>query len=142
MGGNGTSNNYATPYASTAIETPGTYKVVVKSGVILSADGTKEYKGGEFEFTVAERAVEVSPSAEDGFCYNDTLEDVVINIHGFVISAPDASAPGAANILTFATPSELRTYMESHKNPPITDDESFEAFSSYISTVIDYISKI
>ncbi len=74
--------------------------------------------------------------------FNDTLDDVVINIHGFVISAPDASAPGAANILTFATPSELRTYMESHKNPPITDDESFEAFSSYISTVIDYISKI
>ncbi len=74
--------------------------------------------------------------------FNDTLDDVIITIHGFVISAPDAAAPGAANILTFATPSELRTYMESHKNPAITDNESFDAFSTYISTVIDYISKI
>ena len=76
MGGNGTNNTFATPYSATAIETPGTYKVVVKSGVILSADGTKEYKGGEFTFTVEKAAVEITPSAEDGFCYNATFSSV------------------------------------------------------------------
>ena len=96
MGGNGTSNNYATPYASTAIETPGTYKVVVKSGVILSADGTKEYKGGEFEFTVAERAVEISPSAEEGFCYNETFENVA-DFSEFVITVKYAKSDVVIN---------------------------------------------
>ena len=96
MGGNGTSNNFATPYASTAIETPGTYKVVVKSGVILSADGTKEYKGGEFEFTVAERAVEISPSAEDGFCYNETYENVA-DFSEFVITVKYAKSDVVIN---------------------------------------------
>ncbi len=76
MGGNGSSNTFATPYSSTAIETAGTYKVVVKPGVILSADGTKAYEGGEFEFTVAKRDAVVSPSAEDGFCWNETFESV------------------------------------------------------------------
>ena len=76
MGGNGTNNTFATPYSATAIETPGTYKVVVKSGVILSADGTKEYKGGEFTFTVEKAAVQITPSAEDGFCYNATFSSV------------------------------------------------------------------
>ena len=76
MGGNGTSNTFATPYSATAIETPGTYKVVVKSGVILSADGTKEYKGGEFTFTVEKAAVQITPSAEEGFCYNASFSSV------------------------------------------------------------------
>ena len=85
MGGNGTNNTFATPYSATAIETPGTYKVVVNPGVILSADGTKEYKGGEFEFTVAERPVEVSPSAEEGFCWNETFNNVA-DFSEFVIT--------------------------------------------------------
>ena len=96
MGGNGTTNDFATPYSTTAIETPGTYKVVVKSGVILSADGTKEYKGGEFEFTVAERAVEISPSAEDGFCYNETYENVA-DFSEFVITVKYAKSDVVIN---------------------------------------------
>ena len=76
MGGNGTSNKFATPYSATAIETPGTYKVVVKSGVILSADGSKEYKGGEFTFTVEKAAVQITPSIEEGFCYNASFSSV------------------------------------------------------------------
>ena len=96
MGGNGTSNNFATPYSATAIETPGTYKVVVLPGVILSADGTKEYKGGEFEFTVAERAVEVSPSAEEGFCWNETFENVA-DFSEFVITVKYAKSDVVIN---------------------------------------------
>ncbi len=96
MGGNGTSNTFATPYASTAIETPGTYKVVVLPGVILSADGTKEYKGGEFEFTVAEKAVEISPSAEEGFCYNETFENIA-DFSEFVITVKYAKSDVVIN---------------------------------------------
>ena len=76
MGANGTMNTFATPYTTTPITAAGTYKVVVKSGVILSADGSKEYKGGEFTFTVEKAAVEITPSAEDGFCYNETFSSV------------------------------------------------------------------
>ena len=96
MGGNGTSNTFATPYASTAIETPGTYKVVVLPGVILNADGTKEYKGGEFEFTVAERAVEISPSAVEGFCYNETFENIA-DFSEFVITVKYAKSDVVIN---------------------------------------------
>ena len=96
MGGNGTSNTFATPYSATAIETPGTYKVVVLPGVILSADGTKEYKGGEFTFTVAERAVEISPAAEDGFCWNETYEKVA-DFSEFVITVKYAKSDVVVN---------------------------------------------
>ena len=70
MGGNGTNNKNANPYTTTDITTPGTYKVVVKPGVIFSADGVAEYAGGEFEFTVVKHPVVVAPTAEEGFCYN------------------------------------------------------------------------
>ena len=68
MGGNGTSNEFATPYSSTEVTTPGTYKVVVYGGVIYSADGEAVFNGGEYEFTVAEHPVEIesiyAPDAE------------------------------------------------------------------------------
>jgi hypothetical protein len=73
----------------------------------------------------------------------DTLDDINITIHGFVIDAHDTSAP-APNILTFATNDELRQYMQEHSNPPTDPDmiENFNAFSEYISTVIDYIGRL
>lgn len=73
--------------------------------------------------------------------FHDTLDDIEINVHGFVISAPDT---GNGTILTFETPSDLRAYMSQHPNPPIPDNDegNFDAFSAYISTVIEYISKI
>ena len=79
-----------------------------------------------------------------GQIFSDTLDDIVININGFVVFPPDISAPSAPQILTFDTPGALRQYMNEHKNPPLgTEDiENFDAFSAYISTVIDYIGKI
>ena len=76
--------------------------------------------------------------------FSDTLDDIIINVNGFVISAPDASAPGAPSILTFDTPDALRQYMNEHKNQPLGEDDNgnFDAFSAYISTVIEYIGKI
>ena len=76
--------------------------------------------------------------------FSDTLDDITINVDGFIISAPDANAPGAPDILTFDNIDALRQYMNEHKNPPLGEDdnENFEAFSAYISTVIDYLGKI
>lgn len=76
--------------------------------------------------------------------FSDTLDDIIINVDGFIISAPDANAPGAPDILTFDNIDALRQYMNEHKNPPLGEDdnENFEAFSAYISTVIDYLGKI
>lgn len=76
--------------------------------------------------------------------FSDTLDDIYININAFVISAPDANAPGAPDILTFDSATTLRNYINEHKNtPPDADEaEGFEAFSSYISTVVDYLGKI
>lgn len=76
--------------------------------------------------------------------FSDTLDNIIININGFVIDAPDAAAPTTPGILTFDTPASLRQYMSEHTNPPLAEDdiENFDAFSAYISTVIDYIGKI
>ncbi len=76
--------------------------------------------------------------------FSDTLDDIEINVHGFIISARDASAPTAPDILIFDSTDSLRNYMQEHQNtPPSTDDmENFEAFSSYISTVVEYLGKM
>jgi hypothetical protein len=72
--------------------------------------------------------------------FSDTLDNIDINIHGFVVN-PTAPAP-TESILTFESVEELRKYMSEHENQPAQDPENFEAFSMYISTVIDYIGKI
>lgn len=76
--------------------------------------------------------------------FSDTLDDIEINVHGFIVSARDSSAPSAPNILIFDNTDTLRNYISKHPNtPPSADDiENFEAFSSYISTVIEYLGKM
>lgn len=71
----------------------------------------------------------------------ETLEDIPIHIHGFVVNAHDAEAPASDNILTFATLDDLREYMTTHQNTPLPADEAenFDAFVNYITTVIDYL---
>lgn len=74
----------------------------------------------------------------------DTLDDVEIGINGFVVSPADGDNPTTPEILTFDSIDTLRKYMEEHPNPPVRDEdaENFDAFSDYISTVIDYIGKL
>ncbi len=76
--------------------------------------------------------------------FSDTLDDIYINVHGFIIAAPDATTPSESDILTFDSINALQTYMSAHPNPPLPADDSgnFDAFSAYISTVIDYLGKI
>lgn len=76
--------------------------------------------------------------------FADTLDDIYININGFVIAARDAATNTSDDILMFASVDELREYMSAHRNPPPAADdvENFDAYSEYIDTVINYIGKI
>ncbi len=73
--------------------------------------------------------------------FTDTLEDIEITIVPFIITNQQIQSD---NILIFQDLSELSLYMDEHKNPPLSDDDdgNFEAFSSYITTVSEYIGNI
>ncbi len=76
--------------------------------------------------------------------FTDTLDDIYININGFVIAAPDAPTSEFQDILMFDSISALRAYMANVPNPPIPDDDAgnFDAYSEYIDTVLNYIGKV
>ena len=75
--------------------------------------------------------------------FSDTLDEIIIDINGFIVSPNRSDNTPAGNILTFNTVQELYQYMSAHKNPTTdTDPESIRAFETYINTVMDYIGKI
>ncbi len=76
--------------------------------------------------------------------FTDTLDNIEININGFVINATDAATSEFQDILMFADVNALRDYMAGHHNPPLPPDDegNFDAYSAYIGTVIDYIGKM
>lgn len=74
--------------------------------------------------------------------FSDTLDDIQINIFGFIIT-PNGPVSNT-DILAFSDVAQLRTYIESNKNTPPTDAgdiENFNAYSEYIDTVINYMDK-
>ena len=70
------------------------------------------------------------------------FEDIEIKINGFVLNStlPESTS----GILVFDNTEHLREYVNKHPNtPPSADEEeNFEAFSSYITTVIEYLGRI
>lgn len=76
--------------------------------------------------------------------FSDTLDDIYININGFVLFAPDEATAEFQNILMFNSITQLKEYMETRKNPTLPEEEkdNFDAYSEYIDTVINYIGKI
>ena len=76
--------------------------------------------------------------------FSDTLDDIYINVSGFVIGAPDAATAEFDDILMFNDVDGLREYITAHPNAPLPDDDNgnFDAYSEYIDTVINYIGKI
>ena len=71
----------------------------------------------------------------------DTLEDIPIYINAFIVSDNGITSSDYPDILTFASTDELRTYMQSHPNPtiPENEQEDFNAFAEYISKVLQFI---
>ncbi|MCQ2581487.1 MAG: hypothetical protein MJ170_00700 [Alphaproteobacteria bacterium] len=74
--------------------------------------------------------------------FSDTLDDIEININAFIVSPLDNSDNDS--IIDFATIDDLREYIQAHTNPPLPDDDdgNFDAFSSFITTVAEYIGNI
>ena len=74
--------------------------------------------------------------------FYDTLDDVDITVNGFILNK---TAPHATpDILVFDSTESLRNYINAHPNTPPDPEkaDTFEAFSSYISTVIEYLGQI
>ncbi len=76
--------------------------------------------------------------------FSDTLDDIYINVNGFVINAVDAQNSESDDILKFDSISSLREYIQTVPNPPLNEEEkeNFEAYSEYIDTVIKYIGSM
>ena len=70
----------------------------------------------------------------------DTAEDIII--HGCIVGGTEKSQ-NPDLISTFATPDELKQFMKEHQNikPDDFDNDLFDAISTYISTVMNYIGK-
>ena len=75
--------------------------------------------------------------------FSDTLDGVEITVHPIVLQPTDTQTQ-QSDILTFNTIDTLREYIIQHRNPPLPsdDDGNFDAYSDYISTVIEYIGKL
>ncbi len=74
--------------------------------------------------------------------FSDVLEDIEINIKGFIV-APASPVDNPA-IQTFTDIPQLRQYIDENKNTPPTDkyaQENFDAYSEFIDTVITYIGQ-
>lgn len=76
--------------------------------------------------------------------FSDTLDDIEINVHPFIINAPDAAANKSDDIMQFESIDGLREYISAHPNTPPTPETQgdFDAYSAYITTVADYVGKI
>lgn len=79
--------------------------------------------------------------------FTDTLEDIEIHINAFIINATNDGDDAADNgILLFNSTNELHDYIIGHPAATIDDDNDeqseFDAYSSYITTVVEYIGKI
>lgn len=76
--------------------------------------------------------------------FNETLEDIQINLNAFIINPLDSDFSGGENIKKFDSLDNLRDYMNEHKSRQITDNEKedFEAYSEYIDTVVGYFNKL
>ena len=76
--------------------------------------------------------------------FADTLDGIEIDIRPFTVYAPDNANPTNPDVLTFDSFGALREYVSARPNPPLSDEdrENFDAYSEYISTVIEYLGKM
>ncbi len=75
--------------------------------------------------------------------FADTLDEIMIDVTGFIVSPTRTPNDTNTNILLFKSVHDLQQYVFAHRNQPdATDEESIRAFETYINTVMDYIGKI
>lgn len=76
--------------------------------------------------------------------FKETLEDITININAFVFDTLNKYSSINNNVLVFKSTEELKNFIDQHPADPITemDQESFDSYSEYIDTIIQYIKNI
>ena len=78
--------------------------------------------------------------------FDDTLGATAndITLHGLIINASEPNTRDDNLIITFDSKADFAKYINEHKNekPNDYDAELFDAFSTYINTVIGYVGKI
>lgn len=103
----------------------------------IGSDETVWIGAGDCQPTDLSKRIEIIQQV-----FSDTLDDVDITVNGFILNknVPQITA----DILVFDSTESLRNYISTHPNIPPTAEEAdtFEAFSSYISTVIEYLGRI
>lgn len=76
--------------------------------------------------------------------FKETLEDIQININAFIVDTLNKYDSLNNDILIFKSVEELKDFVEQHPADQITeiDQESFDSYSEYIDTIIQYIKNI
>lgn len=76
--------------------------------------------------------------------FKETLEDITININAFVIDTLNKYDSLNNDILVFKSTEELKEFIKQHPADDITEaeQESFDSYSEYIDTIIQYIKNI
>jgi hypothetical protein len=78
--------------------------------------------------------------------FEDTLGDTAndLTVRGCIINSSDTENANSDSILTFANITDFAQYMSQNKNvkPDDFDNDLFDAISTYISTVANYIGKV
>ena len=75
--------------------------------------------------------------------FKETLEDIPINISAFMLDTLN-KYPDNNNMMIFKSVDELKEFIAEHPADPITETEkeSFDSYSEYIDTIIQYIKNI
>ena len=76
--------------------------------------------------------------------FKETLEDITININAFIIDTFNKYNSVNDGMLIFKSVDELKDFIKQHPADTITetDQESFDSYSEYIDTIIQYIKNI
>ena len=76
--------------------------------------------------------------------FKETLEDIPININAFILDTFNKYDSQNENLLIFKSTDELQRFISEHPADNIddTDKESFDSYSEYIDTIIQYIKNI
>ncbi len=76
--------------------------------------------------------------------FKETLEDIPININGFILDTMNKYDSNNNALMIFKSIDELKEFIKAHPADAITenDQDSFDSYSEYIDTIIQYIKNI
>lgn len=78
------------------------------------------------------------------FVFQETLEDIPIYIHGFILDTMNKYDSENSSVLIFKSIDDLKSFIDKNPAGEVTEEEkgSFDSYSEYIDTIIQYIKNI